>query len=93
VIAWISSTEIFMVFACGPVFGGIIDSHGPRLVLAFGSVIHLFGLVMMSIARKYYQVLLAQGICSSIGTSAIYYSGKVSCFVTLVLTFYRSYQR
>jgi hypothetical protein len=82
-----------MVFACGPVFGGIIDSHGPRLVLAFGSVIHIFGLIMMSIARKYYQVLLAQGICSSIGTSAIYYSGKVLRFITIVLTFYRSYQR
>jgi hypothetical protein len=90
-IAWISSTEIFMVFACGPVFGGIIDSHGPQLVLAFGSVMHLFGLLMMSIAKKYYQVLLAQGICTSIGTSAIYYSGKASCFIEIGLTFYRSY--
>ncbi len=67
-----------MVFACGPIFGRIIDSYGPRLVLAFGSVLHLFGLVMMSLANRYYQILLAQGICSSIGASAIYYAGKLS---------------
>ena len=80
-----------MVFACGPVFGGIIDSHGPRPVWPFGSAMQLFGVLMMSVAKKYYQVLLAQGIRSSIGTSAIYYSGKVSCFVVIVLTFNRSY--
>jgi MFS family permease len=86
-IAWISSTELFIVFACGPVFGGIINSHGPRPVLAFGSALQLLGLSMMSIAKKYYQVLLAQGIGSSIGTSAIYYAGKKSCFVVIVLKF------
>ena len=80
-----------MVFACGPVFGGMIDSHGPRPVLPFGSAMQLFGVLMMSVAKKYYQVLLAQGIRSSIGTSAIYYSGKVSCFRVIVLTFNRSY--
>ena len=90
-VAWISSTEIFMVLACGPVFGGIIDSHGPRPVQALGSAMQFLGVLMMSVAKKYYQVLLAQGIRSSIGTSAIYYSGKVSCFVVIVLTFSRSY--
>ena len=82
-----------MVFAFGPVFGGLIDSHGSRPVLAFGSAMQLFGLLMMSISKKYYQVLLAQGVCSSIGTSAIYYSGKNSCFVAIVLTFNRSHLR
>jgi hypothetical protein len=65
-----------MVYACGLVFGRIIDSQGPGLVLIFGSIIHIFGLTIMSLATKYYQILLAQGICSSIGTSAIYYTSK-----------------
>jgi hypothetical protein len=38
---------------------------------------HLFGLVMMSLASKFYQILLAQGICSSIGASAILYAGQL----------------
>lgn len=76
VIAWVSSTEIFTVYAFGPIFGRIIDNQGPRLVLTFGSAMHILGLLMLSLASKYYQVLLAQGICSSIGISAIYYAGR-----------------
>jgi MFS family permease len=82
-----------MVYACGPIFGRIIDSHGPRLVLMFGSAMHILGLLMMSVASKYYQVLLAQGICSSIGISAIYYAGRCSCAIVIILTSYRTYKR
>jgi hypothetical protein len=37
---------------------------------------HVFGLTMASIATKYYQLLLAQGICSAIGAAAIFQPGK-----------------
>ena len=82
-ISLISSTETFIVYAYGLIFRGTIDSQGPRLVLMFGSVTHIFGLIMMSMSSKYYQVLLAQGICSSVGASAIYYAGKFSCVIVL----------
>jgi hypothetical protein len=59
----------------------------------FGSIIHIFGLIMMSVASRYYQVLLAQGICSSIGASAIYYAGKFSCVMVIILIAYRCYKR
>jgi len=73
-IAWISSIEAFMMFALGPIFGFVYDSHGPRLLLLFGSFCHVFGLLMASISASYYQILLSQGICSAMGASAIFYA-------------------
>lgn len=54
--------------------GKICDVHGPRYPLLIGTVLHVFGLMMTSICKEYYQFLLAQGICSSIGASAIFYA-------------------
>jgi len=39
---------------------------------------HVFGLMMTSISTEYYQFLLAQGICSPLGASAIFYPGMSS---------------
>ena len=41
---------------------------------------HVFGLMMASISTKYYQFLLSQGVCSSIGVAAIFIAaiGSVS---------------
>ncbi|KAI9836008.1 MAG: hypothetical protein M1837_003542 [Sclerophora amabilis] len=72
-IAWIPALETFMMFAGGPIFGKLYDNFGPRYILLFGSFMHVFGLMMTSISTQYYQFLLAQGICSPIGASAIFY--------------------
>ena len=32
---------------------------------------HLFGLIMLSLSHKYYQILLSQSVCSGIGLSLI----------------------
>jgi hypothetical protein len=37
---------------------------------------HIFGLMMASISREYYQLLLSQGICSAIGAAAIFQPGN-----------------
>ncbi|KAI9788212.1 MAG: hypothetical protein M1816_007064 [Peltula sp. TS41687] len=73
-IAWIPSLETFMMFAGGPIFGKLYDNHGPRWILLFGTFMHVFGLMMASISTRYYQFVLAQGICSALGASAIFYS-------------------
>ncbi|MCJ1249423.1 hypothetical protein MMC30_006647 [Trapelia coarctata] len=73
-VAWIPSIEVFMMFFLGPIFGFVCDSRGPRLLLLFGSFLHVFGLMMASISTSYYQILLSQGICSPIGSSAIFYA-------------------
>lgn len=33
---------------------------------------HVFGIMMTSLGTEYYQILLAQGLCSAIGVSAIF---------------------
>ncbi|PYH90151.1 MFS general substrate transporter [Aspergillus ellipticus CBS 707.79] len=71
-ISWIPSFEGFLIFTMGPIVGRLSDSFGPRCVVIGGSILHVFGLMMTSISTKYYQVLLAQGICGGMGLGAIY---------------------
>ncbi|KAF1816712.1 putative monocarboxylate permease [Eremomyces bilateralis CBS 781.70] len=72
-ISWIPSLEAFMMFAGGPFIGKAYDNYGPRYILLIGTFLHVFGLMMASISSKYYQFLLSQGICSSIGASMVFY--------------------
>ncbi|PGH26608.1 hypothetical protein AJ80_01737 [Polytolypa hystricis UAMH7299] len=72
-VAWIPSLESFMMFAVAPICGKLFDNYGPRNLLLIGSFLHVFGLMMASLSTKYYQFVLAQGICSPIGSGAIFY--------------------
>ncbi|KAL4820665.1 major facilitator superfamily domain-containing protein [Aspergillus spinulosporus] len=80
-ITWITSLEYFMMFFGGPFVGVLFDNFGPHLILLTGSFLHIFGLMMISISSKYYQILLAQGICSPIGTSALFHI-SINCVNT-----------
>ncbi|KAF2202891.1 MFS general substrate transporter [Delitschia confertaspora ATCC 74209] len=71
-VAWISSCEIFVMFVPGPIVGFLYDNHGPRYLLLFGTFMHVFGLMMTSLCSKYYQFILAQGICSPLGLNCIF---------------------
>ncbi|KAJ5971862.1 uncharacterized protein N7479_001780 [Penicillium vulpinum] len=71
-VTWITSLETFTMFFCGPIFGIMFDSYGPRWILLIGTILHVFGLMMASLSTEYYQFILAQGICSPIGASAIF---------------------
>ncbi|KAG4425385.1 hypothetical protein IFR04_001535 [Cadophora malorum] len=71
-ISWIPSLQVFFMFATGPIVGKIYDRSGPRYLILVGSVLHVFGLMMASIATEYYQILLSQGVCSAIGVSMIF---------------------
>ena len=61
--------------AAGPFVGKIFDDYGPRYLLSVGAFLHVFGLMMTSISKKYYQFLLSQAICSAIGASMVFYPG------------------
>ncbi|KAA8647985.1 uncharacterized protein ATNIH1004_003868 [Aspergillus tanneri] len=60
-IAWIPSLQIFFLFALGPVVGIIFDNYGPRPLIIGGTLLHVFGLMMASLAKTYYQFILSQG--------------------------------
>ncbi|KAJ5291607.1 hypothetical protein N7478_000858 [Penicillium angulare] len=48
----------------GPIVGTLYDRFGPRYLILGGSLIHVFGLMMASISKEYYQVLLSQDVCT-----------------------------
>ena len=56
----------------GPIAGILYDKYGARTLVIAGTLLHVFGLMMASLATKYYQFLLSQGVCSAIGFAMIY---------------------
>ena len=72
-IGWIPSLEVFILMFMGPIVGKLYDNFGPRPLLASGLFLHVFGLMMTSLATQYYQFILAQGICSPLGISLVFY--------------------
>ncbi|KAE8353319.1 major facilitator superfamily domain-containing protein [Aspergillus coremiiformis] len=80
-ISWILSLEPFILFAAGLVIGRVFDNHGPKWLLLIGTFLHVFGLMMTSISKEYYHFILAQGICSPLGASFIFYPA-LSCTAT-----------
>jgi MFS transporter, MCT family, aspergillic acid transporter len=55
--------------------GVLFDKYGPRRLIIAGSVIQVFGMMMASLATEYYQFLLSQGVCASIGNGFLYTPG------------------
>jgi len=55
-----------------PLSGRLFDQYGPRLPIAIGTFMHVFGLMMASLSSKYYQFVLSQSVCSGIGASLIF---------------------
>ncbi|KAF7160151.1 hypothetical protein CNMCM5623_005666 [Aspergillus felis] len=71
-VSWITSMEFFFMLFTSPVAGKLFDSYGPRLPIAIGSVLHVFGLMMASLSHKYYQFILSQSVVCGIGSSLIF---------------------
>ncbi|GFF57400.1 LOW QUALITY PROTEIN: hypothetical protein IFM46972_10781 [Aspergillus udagawae] len=71
-VSWITSMEFFFMLLTSLVAGKLFDSYGPRLPIAIGSVLHVFGLMMASLTHKYYQFMLSQSLVSGIGSSLIF---------------------
>lgn len=77
-VSWIPSMETFMMFLGGPFAGIVFDNYGPRYLLLGGSLLHVFGLMMTSLSTQYYQLFLAQGVCSALGASAVFFAAMNS---------------
>ncbi|KAI9721174.1 MAG: hypothetical protein M1828_005281 [Chrysothrix sp. TS-e1954] len=75
-ISWILSTEIFILLFLAPFLGAVFDSYGPRYLLIFGTLCQTFGIMMLSLSDRYYQVFLSQSVVSAIGAAALFYAGN-----------------
>lgn len=52
--------------------GRLFDAYGPRFLLAAGTFLHVFGIMMISISSEYWHFILSQGLCSAIGTCLLF---------------------
>ncbi|KAI0047179.1 MFS general substrate transporter [Auriscalpium vulgare] len=73
-VSWIGATQVFLFIATGLPAGKLYDKGHFRVVVALGSVIYVFSLMMLSIAHtdKYYQLFLSQGVGMGIGGGMVY---------------------
>ncbi|KAG1758639.1 major facilitator superfamily domain-containing protein [Suillus occidentalis] len=72
-ISWIGSVQLWVFFISGGFIGRLFDAYGPTLLLAAGTVIFTFSLMMTSLATKYYELILAQGIVFGIGFGLLFF--------------------
>ncbi|KAI5862942.1 MFS general substrate transporter [Durotheca rogersii] len=71
-VSWIGSVQIFLNNVTCTVAGRLADAGYVRETVIAGSVIALLGTFMTSLATEYWQIFLAQGICTGIGLGLMY---------------------
>ncbi len=60
-ISWIGTIQSFLLVSGGVITGPVFDQGYFRPLVVVGSVMIVFGMMMLSLAREYWQILLAQG--------------------------------
>jgi MFS family permease len=71
-ISWIGSIQAFLLLIVGMLTGPLYDAGYFRALLIFGSVMLVLGMMMLSLCREYWQVLLVQAVCVGVGTGALF---------------------
>ncbi|TQV94308.1 hypothetical protein V2A60_002657 [Cordyceps javanica] len=70
-VSWIGSVQVFCLFAVGVVIGPLYDAGHCRALVAAGAGLVLAGLALTSVAARYWQLLLAQGVCTGLGACCL----------------------
>lgn len=71
-IAWIGSLYSFFTFLTCFVAGPIFDRGFLRPLLLTGTFLLVFAFMMISLADRLYQLILAQGICAGMGSGILF---------------------
>ncbi|TKA32032.1 hypothetical protein B0A50_01278 [Salinomyces thailandicus] len=71
-ISWIGSVQAFLLMLVGAITGPVYDAGYFRHLLIGGSLLSVFGQMMLSLCTKYWQVFLAQGICIGLGSGCLF---------------------
>lgn len=72
-ISWIGSLQIGLIYVSGLVLGRFFDLHGSRVLFVSGWLLSAFSLMMLSISRLYYQIILSHGIGFGLGMALQFY--------------------
>ncbi|KAJ5230152.1 hypothetical protein N7489_010860 [Penicillium chrysogenum] len=85
-ISWVGSVQVFLIFFVGAFSGRALDAGFFHSVFCVGVLLQLVGVFMTSLSKRYWQLFLAQGICTGLGSGlqfcpvmslvATYFSGR-----------------
>ncbi|EFQ31147.1 major facilitator superfamily transporter [Colletotrichum graminicola] len=70
-IAWIGSTQIFLMMLIGVCAGWLLDAGYLRFILICGTTMTSLGLFTLSMCTQYWQILLAQAFCVGVGSGLL----------------------
>ncbi|KAL2834068.1 major facilitator superfamily domain-containing protein [Aspergillus pseudoustus] len=71
-IAWVGSLQSFLLMLFGVITGPLFDAGYFRALLAFGTFMLPFGLMMTSISSQFWHFILAQGICIGLACGCLF---------------------
>ncbi|KAI0029301.1 MFS general substrate transporter [Vararia minispora EC-137] len=71
-IAWIGSTQAFILLLLGSVSGPVFDRGYFTSQVIAGSFLITFGMFMTSLGTTFWQILLAQGVCFGLGAGLVF---------------------
>ncbi|KAL2114556.1 hypothetical protein VUR80DRAFT_4539 [Thermomyces stellatus] len=74
-ISWIGSIQVFLTLAMCTVSGRLSDAGFNHATVTAGCALAVFGTLMTSLATEYWQILLAQGICTGVGLGLLFMPG------------------
>ncbi|KAI4209709.1 MAG: hypothetical protein LQ351_007363 [Letrouitia transgressa] len=86
-ISWVGSTQIFLLFFIGTFSGRATDYGLFRATYTLGSIFQVLGVFMTSLSTRYWQLFLAQGLCTGLG------NGLTFCPSLAVLSTYFTTKR
>ncbi|KAI0965533.1 monocarboxylate permease-like protein [Xylaria arbuscula] len=86
-ITWITSIQAFLITGSNLVMGRLFDSYGTRWILPIGTIVYSFGLMVLSLSTKYYQIVLSQGIVSGVGAACVF-----NCASNSTITWFYKYR-
>lgn len=82
-ISWIGGSQVFCLLFISTLSGRATDAGMARQVVGVGGVLLVLGTFMTSLATEYWEIFLAQGLCTGIGQGLMWLPS-----VTLISTYF-----
>lgn len=71
-VAWIGTVNLCLLYLVGICSGRAMDAGHYRVCMAVGLSFQLIGIFTTSVSTRYWQLMLAQGLCQGIGNGMLF---------------------